>query len=102
VIATLAIVRVRARRCKAQIRALGANALTVLPGTMTSGGARSGAGSITDADPEDAQAIRAECPAVSGGRTNRAHVRPDRLRANNWSTQIQGTTADYTIIRQWP
>src|SRR5207247_2035849 len=59
VIATLAIGQGAREAVQAQIRALGANTLTVLPGTITASGARSGMGSTTTMTPEDADAIRA-------------------------------------------
>jgi putative ABC transport system permease protein len=102
VIATLAIGQGARAAVQAQIRALGANTLTVIPGTITSGGARGGMGSITSMTPEDAVAIKRECPAVDavspGVRTLAQVVYSNQ----NWSTQIQGTTADFSIIREWP
>src|SRR5437867_2740611 len=102
VIATLAIGQGARSAVQAQIRAMGANTLTVIPGTITSGGARGGMGSITSMTPEDAIAIMRECPAVSavapGVRTLAQVVYGDQ----NWSTQAQGTTGDFNIIRQWP
>jgi putative ABC transport system permease protein len=102
VIATLAIGQGAREAVQAQIRALGANTLRVIPVTMTSGGALGGMGSITTMNDEDALAIRRECPAVSAVapvvRTSAQVV----FGNVNWSTSIAGTTADYTIIRQWP
>ena len=102
VIATLAIGQGARAAVQAQIRSLGANTLTVFPGTVTSGGARGGMGSITTMTVEDADAIKRECPAVDavapGVRTLGQIVYGNQ----NWSTQVQGTTADFTIIRAWP
>jgi putative ABC transport system permease protein len=102
VIATLAIGQGARDAVQAQIRALGANALTVVPGTVTAGGVRMGAGGITTLVPEDALAVRRECPAV-------AAVAPMVRRGAqvvygnaNWGTTIQGTTSEYLDIRQWP
>jgi putative ABC transport system permease protein len=102
VIATLAIGQGARAAVQAQIRALGANVLTVLPGTMSAGGVRMGTGSTITLTPDDAAAIRRECPAVAAVaptvRTNAQLVAANQ----NWSTQVQGTTADYPIIRSWP
>jgi len=102
VIATLAIGQGARAAVQAQIRSLGANTLTVIPGTITASGARGGMGSITTLNPDDALAIKRECPAVDavapGVRTLAQVVAGDA----NWSTQVQGTTADFSIIRQWP
>jgi putative ABC transport system permease protein len=102
VIATLAIGQGAREAVQAQIRALGANTLTVLPGTMTAGGARSGMGSITTMTVEDAEAIRGECPTVQAVAPTVRTSAQVVYGTNNWSTQIQGTTSDYTFIRQWP
>jgi putative ABC transport system permease protein len=102
VIATLAIGQGARQAVQANIAALGANTLTVMPGTVTAGGARSGAGSITTMTPEDALAIRQECPAVQAVAPTVRTVAQVVYGASNWNTQVQGTTADYTIIRQWP
>ena len=102
VIATLAIGQGARAAVQAQIRSLGANTLTVIPGTITASGARGGMGSITTLTPDDALAIKKECPAVDavapGVRTLAQVVAGDA----NWSTQVQGTTADFSVIRQWP
>ena len=102
VIATLAIGQGARAAVQAQIQALGANVLTVIPGTVTSSGARGGMGSITSLTPDDATAIQRECPsvdAVSGGVRATGQV----VYGNqNWYTQINGVTPEFSIIRQWP
>jgi len=102
VIATLAIGQGARAAVQAQIRALGANTLTVIPGTVTAGGARMGMGGNTTLTPDDAAAIRAECPAV-------AAVAPVVRRGlqvvsgnANWGTNVQGTSAEFVDIRVWP
>jgi len=102
VIATLAIGQGARAAVQAQIRALGANTLTVLPGTITAGGARSGMGSITTLTVEDADAVHKECPAVVAVAPTVRTVGQVVFGNQNWSTQVQGTTADFSIIRQWP
>jgi len=102
VIATLAIGQGARAAVQAQIRSMGSNTLTVIPGTITSGGARGGMGSISSMTADDALAIQRECPAVDavapGVRTLSQVVSGNA----NWSTQVQGTTSDFTLIRQWP
>ena len=102
VIATLAIGQGAREAVQAQIRSLGANTLTVIPGTQTSGGARGGMGSITTMTPEDAAAIRAECPAVDAVAPGVRTLGQVVFGNTNWSTTVQGTTAEFTAIRQWP
>jgi putative ABC transport system permease protein len=102
VIATLAIGQGARAAVQAQIRAMGSNTLSVIPGTITSGGARGGMGSITTLTIDDALAIARECPAVAavspGVRTLAQVVYGNQ----NWSTQVQGVGPDYLTIRQWP
>ncbi len=102
VIATLAIGQGARAAVQAQIRALGANTLTVIPGTVTAGGARMGMGGNTTLTAEDAAAIRSECAAV-------AAVAPVVRRGlqvvsgnANWGTSVQGTSAEFVDIRVWP
>ena len=102
VIATLAIGQGARAAVQAQIRALGANTLTVLPGTITAGGARSGMGSITTLTPEDAVAIKAECSGVEAVAPGVRTVAQVVYGNANWSTQVQGTTPDFVFVRQWP
>jgi len=102
VIATLAIGQGARAAVQAQIRALGANTLTVLPGTITASGARSGMGSTTTLTPDDALAIKAECPAIEAVAPGVRTVAQVVFGNMNWSTQVQGTTPDFTFVRQWP
>lgn len=65
VIATLAIGQGARAAVQRQIRSLGANVMTVRPGTISAGGVRMGMGGNTTLMPDDAVAIRRECPAVA-------------------------------------
>ena len=102
VIATLAIGQGARAAVQAQIASLGANTLTVIPGSVTSGGARRGIGGVQTMTADDATAIAHDCPAVeavsAGTRTTAQVVAAD----NNWSTSVQGVTPDFVTIRQWP
>jgi putative ABC transport system permease protein len=102
VIATLAIGQGARAAVQAQIRSMGANTLTIFSGTMTSGGARGGMGSITTLTAEDADAIGKEVGAVEAVAAGVRTVGQVVYGNQNWSTQIQGTTADFTQVRQWP
>ncbi len=102
VITTLAIGQGARTAVQAQIRAMGANVLMVIPGTVTAGGAHMGMGGITTLTLDDAAAIGRECPAVAAVapvvRTNRQVVYGNQ----NWGTSIQGVTAAFSDVRQWP
>ncbi|HTO90790.1 MAG TPA: ABC transporter permease [Candidatus Sulfotelmatobacter sp.] len=102
VIATLAIGQGARAAVQAQIRALGANTLSVIPGTITSGGAHGGMGGITTMTIDDATAIKRECPAVDASSPGTRSVAQVVAGNTNWGTSIQGTTPDFVTIRQWP
>ena len=102
VIATLSIGQGARAAVQAQIRSLGANAVTVIPGIVTSGGAHGGMGGITTLTPDDAVAIKRECPAVSAVAPAVRTLGQLVAGNQNWNTQVQGTTADFTIVRSWP
>jgi putative ABC transport system permease protein len=80
--------------------AMGTNYIMVFPGAASSGGARMFTGN-SNMTVDDADAIKAECPAV-------AYVSPT-VRASgqivagelNWGTSIQGVDVDYPLIRSW-
>jgi putative ABC transport system permease protein len=59
-------------------------------------------GSIITLTPDDAVAIKAECPAVEAVAPAVRNVSQVVYGNANWSTQIQGTTPDFVYIRQWP
>jgi putative ABC transport system permease protein len=102
VIATLAIGQGARAAVQAQIRSLGANTLSVIPGTVTAGGARGMMGGITTMTPEDAIAIKQECPALAAVAAGVRTAGQVVFGASNWSTSIQGTTPEFVDIRQWP
>ncbi len=101
VIAMVAIGQGAQVQVDAQISSLGTNVLLIFPGSMTSGGVRSGAQTGTTLTEDDGLAIKDQCPAV-------AYISP-QIRAgaqvvygdNNWSTGLQGASPDYFEIRDW-
>ena len=100
VIAMVAVASGASTSIQAQIDALGTNFLMVFPGTTTSSGARMFSGS-SNLTPEDAAAIRADCPSVayvSATSRSSAQVVAGEL---NWATQVQGVDVDFPFIRSW-
>jgi putative ABC transport system permease protein len=102
VIATLAIGQGAREAVQAQIRSLGANTMTVMSGTVSAGGVRMAAGANNTLTVEDAEAIKRECPAIQAVAPTVRTSAQVVYGANNWATQVQGTTADFTIVRAWP
>ena len=84
-----------------QIERLGTNLVVVLPGAHQGGGMRGGSGSASTLTTNDAQAILHESPLVSevsylirqGGQVQAGN--------QNWSTQIQGVSANYPQMTNW-
>ncbi|HVU38888.1 MAG TPA: ABC transporter permease [Opitutales bacterium] len=84
------------------ISSMGANMLMVFPGAASSAGISFGAGTGVSLTPDDAAAIQRECTAV------RAVAPVVRARGQivygdkNWVPQnIQGTTPDFLVLRDW-
>jgi putative ABC transport system permease protein len=89
-------------RVAEQIQSLGSNLIIAMSGSSSSAGVRLGQGSQVTITEDDASAIAREVPAVQvaapSSRGN-AQVVYGNL---NWSTGIQGVTADYFEARDWP
>jgi putative ABC transport system permease protein len=89
-------------RVAEQIQSLGSNLIIALSGSSNAAGVRLGQGSQVTITEDDAAAIAREIPAVQvaapSSRGN-AQVVYGNL---NWSTAVQGVTADYFEARDWP
>jgi macrolide transport system ATP-binding/permease protein len=85
-----------------QIQSLGTNLLIVLPGATTSNGVRAGYGSASSLTVADAEAIKKEDPAVALTSYIDRQIAQVVNGNRNWSTSINGTTASYLAIRDWP
>jgi putative ABC transport system permease protein len=100
VIVVVAIGNGASASIQSTINSLGSNFIMVFPGTSTQGGARLFTGS-SNLTPEDAAAIKNECPDV-------AYVSPTVRSAAqvvagelNWGTSVLGVDVDYPLIRAW-
>jgi putative ABC transport system permease protein len=101
VIAMMAVGGGAREQIVAQIRSLGANLLVVVPGNITQGGVRLGAGAASTLTDDDATAIAKEVPSaqaiapfVRGG----AQVVAGGA---NWATTIYGIDAGWFEAREW-
>ena len=85
----------------AQIRSIGANLLSVWPGSQSQGAARLGAGTRHTLTEDDAAAIAFEVPMVVVAAPS-VSARTQLVRGNrNWAAPVIGTTPDYLIAREW-
>ena len=84
-----------------QLRALGTNFLMVMPGTVTSSGARAGIGSSSKLSEEDVEALRREIPTVAYVSATIRTTAQVIYGNQNWSTSIQGAQIDWPLVRSW-
>jgi putative ABC transport system permease protein len=104
VIATMSVGAGAQAQVTDQLRRLGANLLVIVPGSVSSGGVRLGAGTKPSITEDDAAAIAREIPVVEASAPS---VWPGAccqvIHGNrNWWTATQGTTPDFREVRQWP
>jgi len=102
VIAMVAISQGADSFIQAQINSLGTNLVMVVPGATTFSGVRSGSGGVSTLTAADAGAIAKECPSVSAVAYLKRQVMQVVAGSQNWSTLIQGVSADYLHVRPWP
>jgi putative ABC transport system permease protein len=101
VITTIAIGSGARIAVAAQINSLGSNMVVVLPGSVTTTGARTGSGGASTLTPDDGIAI-AQLPGVASV-SPQVSVRAQVVSAgNNWQTTVTGVAPTYTYIRTWP
>ncbi|MFI4987633.1 MAG: ABC transporter permease [Alphaproteobacteria bacterium] len=84
-----------------QIESLGTNVVVILPGALTTGGIRAGFGSASTLTVEDAKAIRREDPAVAEVGYLIRQQGQVQYGNHNWTTNIQGVSANYPPITNW-
>ena len=84
-----------------QLKSLGTNFLMVLPGSITSGGARAGFGASSKLSEDDVDAIRREVSTVSYVSASIRTVAQVIYGNQNWSTSIQGAQVDWPLVRSW-
>jgi putative ABC transport system permease protein len=85
-----------------QIASLGQNVIQVFSGSFTRGGVHTGWGSAGTLTVDDAEAIQREIPGVTVVSPEVRSTTQIAAGNQNWATQIQGESADYLTIRQWP
>ena len=101
VIAMVAIGTGAQKRIAEQLESMGTNSLVIRAGSVTHGGVRTGAGTITSLTLADAQAV-AELRDVVEAAPSVQDSAQVRYRGANWGTAIQGVTPAYFRVRSWP
>ena len=85
----------------AQIRALGANLIVVVPGNVTVGGVRLGSGARASLTQDDALALEREIDAIEAAApTSRGQVQVV-AGGVNWSSWLLGVTPSFFVARDW-
>jgi macrolide transport system ATP-binding/permease protein len=84
-----------------QIESLGTNLVVILPGAVMTGGMRAGFGSASTLTVEDARAIRREDTAVVEVGFLIRQQGQILYGDQNWTTMIQGVSANYPPITNW-
>ena len=84
-----------------QLKSLGTNFLMVIPGSVTSTGARAGFGASSKLSEDDVDAIRREVSTVSYVSASIRTVAQVIYGNQNWSTSIQGAQVDWPLVRSW-
>jgi len=82
------------------IASMGSNLFIVLSGSTSAGGIRQGSGTVPTLTLADAQAI-SELPEIAAVAPNISNAAQLIYAANNWSTQVSGTTPAVIDVRDW-
>ncbi|HTW85914.1 MAG TPA: ABC transporter permease [Candidatus Sulfotelmatobacter sp.] len=101
VIVTVAIGTGAKSSVASQINALGSNMLVVLPGSVSTTGARTGLGGASTLTAADGMAI-AQLPGVAAV-SPVVNLRTQVIAGGqNWQTTVSGVAPSYTYVRSWP
>jgi len=102
VIAMVSVGQGADRFVQEQMASFGTNIVMVVPGAVSSGGARSGWGGASTLTVADSAAIRRAAPSVAAVTHVRRQVQQVIHGNLNWSSVIQGVTPDFELVRDWP
>lgn len=89
-------------RIAAQIRSLGANLISINPGSAVMSSVRLGSGAAPRLSEDDALAIGLEIPGVVVVAPLLYTKGQFTVGASNWAGNIRGVTPDYFTAREWP
>ncbi|MEJ2623166.1 MAG: ABC transporter permease [Pseudolabrys sp.] len=100
-VAMVAVGKGANQAARRQIERLGTNLVVVVPGSRTMGDRRGGLGSTSTLTTGDAQAILHEATAVSQVSYVIRAAGQVRYGSQNWSTRINGVSANYPPMTNW-
>lgn len=102
VIALISLGQSSQKSVENQIQSLGANLLTVLPGSQSSGGVRTAAGSSTTLTLDDANAIKTPAAVTTVAQISPEYTGRSQVTASgkNTNTQITGVTPIYAEVHK--
>jgi putative ABC transport system permease protein len=101
VIAIVALGQGASASVSSQLQGLGTNLLTIMPGSSSAGGARTGAGSGTSLRGADADAIAQQVTGLSGVSPVVSGTAQLIAGSQNWSTRVQAVSPSYLPINDW-
>jgi putative ABC transport system permease protein len=101
VIAMTAIGAGAKARVEKTFESMGSKMLTVRSGSSRQGGVRGGAGSQPTLTWDDLRAIQEEVPTIERAAPLLQTRALAQAEGQNWPMQVQGTTPDYFVIRNW-
>ena len=101
VIAMLALAESASAGMRAQLAGLGANVLTVSPGSTQSSGARAGTGSVNTLKAADVDAILHAVPGISAASAVVAGNAQVIFESKNWPTRVMAVMPAYQHIEDW-
>ena len=101
VIAMVAIGQGARSQVEQTFASMGSNIVVVIPGATTQGGAMGGFGSMPTLTWDDLRAIRTEATAIRAAAAVLRGAAQVQSEDQNWTTSIQGSSADIFTIRSW-
>src|SRR5215467_948948 len=101
VIAMLALAESASASMKAQLAGLGANVLTISPGSAQTSGARAAVGSVNSLKPGDVDAILQSVHGVTAGSAVVAGNAQAIFGNQNWPTRVMAVSPAYEQIENW-
>jgi putative ABC transport system permease protein len=101
VIAIVALGQGASASVSSQLAGLGTNLLTIMPGSTSSGGARTGAGTSVSLKASDAEAIAQKVQGLNGVSPVISGTAQVIVGSQNWSTRVQAVSPDYLSINDW-